>query len=86
MNVKVIGGDISVEEQQEYINRAIDKFGGHVIGMTIEVDGDFVNLSYELDTLNPFIRIRRITGYLVGSMNTWNNAKKAEERDRVKHG
>lgn len=33
-----------------------------------------------------FERIRRITGYLVGSMNKWNNAKKAEERDRVKHG
>lgn len=33
-----------------------------------------------------FERIRRITGYLVGSMERWNNAKKAEERDRVKHG
>ena len=33
-----------------------------------------------------FERIRRITGYLVGTMNKWNNAKKAEERDRVKHG
>ena len=32
-----------------------------------------------------FERIRRITGYLVGTMATWNNAKKAEERDRVKH-
>lgn len=32
-----------------------------------------------------FERIRRITGYLVGSLATWNNAKKAEERDRVKH-
>lgn len=33
-----------------------------------------------------FERIRRITGYLVGNLNTWNDAKKAEERDRVKHG
>ena len=33
-----------------------------------------------------FERIRRITGYLVGSLDTWNNAKKAEEHDRVKHG
>lgn len=32
-----------------------------------------------------FERIRRITGYLVGTMDRWNNAKKAEERDRVKH-
>ena len=33
-----------------------------------------------------FELIRRITGYLVGSLSTWNNAQKAEERDRVKHG
>ena len=30
-------------------------------------------------------RIRRITGYLVGTMDKWNDAKRAEERDRVKH-
>ncbi|NLG92766.1 MAG: anaerobic ribonucleoside triphosphate reductase, partial [Clostridiales bacterium] len=33
-----------------------------------------------------FERIRRITGYLVGPTDRWNNAKRAEERDRVKHG
>ncbi len=32
-----------------------------------------------------FQRIRRITGYLVGTLNRFNNAKRAEERDRVKH-
>lgn len=32
-----------------------------------------------------FERIRRITGYLVGSLNRFNNAKRAEEKDRVKH-
>ncbi len=32
-----------------------------------------------------FERIRRITGYLVGTMEKWNDAKKAEEHDRVKH-
>lgn len=32
-----------------------------------------------------FERIRRITGYLTGSLDRWNNAKKAEEKDRVKH-
>ena len=34
----------------------------------------------------PFERIRRITGYLVGTLDRFNNAKRAEERDRVKHG
>lgn len=33
-----------------------------------------------------FERIRRITGYLVGTTDRFNNAKQAEERDRVKHG
>ncbi len=32
-----------------------------------------------------FERIRRITGYLTGSVDRWNTAKQAEERDRVKH-
>ncbi|MCM3030531.1 anaerobic ribonucleoside triphosphate reductase [Niallia sp. MER 6] len=32
-----------------------------------------------------FERIRRITGYLVGSLDKWNSAKRSEEKDRVKH-
>lgn len=32
-----------------------------------------------------FDRIRRITGYLVGTVDRFNNAKRAEEKDRVKH-
>lgn len=32
-----------------------------------------------------FERIRRITGYLVGTLDKFNDAKKAEEKDRVKH-
>lgn len=32
-----------------------------------------------------FERVRRISGYLVGTLEKWNDAKKAEERDRVKH-
>jgi len=32
-----------------------------------------------------FERIRRITGYLVGTVERFNNGKRAEEKDRVKH-
>ena len=32
-----------------------------------------------------FERIRRITGYLVGTLDRWNDAKKAEEKDRIAH-
>lgn len=39
----------------------------------------------EHDSEIGFERIRRITGYLVGTMDRWNNAKTAEEHDRVKH-
>lgn len=42
-----------------------------------------MNLSMGQDI--KFERIRRITGYLVGTMDKWNDAKKAEEHDRVKH-
>lgn len=33
-----------------------------------------------------FERTRRITGYLVGTLDNFNDAKRAEEKDRVKHG
>ncbi len=32
-----------------------------------------------------FERIRRVTGYLTGTLDRWNDAKQAEEKDRVKH-
>ncbi len=40
----------------------------------------------EDDGKGRFERIRRITGYLVGTLDNFNNAKRAEEQDRVKHG
>lgn len=86
MRVTVIGEEITAEEQQAYINRAIEKYGEHVVGLTIKVDGEYVDLDYELDTSKPFHRLRRITGYLVGHLGRWNNGKRAEEHDRVKHG
>lgn len=44
------------------------------------------NKSEKMGSGVRFERIRRITGYLVGTLDKWNNAKKAEENDRVKHG
>ena len=41
---------------------------------------------HALDKNVHFERLRRITGYLVGTLDRFNNAKKAEERDRVTHG
>ena len=87
-NVAVnIDGDteIPVEEQKAYIEYVSKKTGRKLASLNIEPDGDFVNLSYKFEDV-PFERIRRITGYLVGTMDNWNDAKRAEERDRVKHG
>lgn len=39
----------------------------------------------EIGEAVSFERIRRITGYLVGTLDRFNNAKRAEEHDRVKH-
>jgi len=43
-----------------------------------------IDLQYHVKA-RSFERIRRITGYLVGTIDRWNNAKRAEEHDRVKH-
>ena len=83
-NVRVTGGTLPQEEIQQYIDRAESKFGSRPQGIDIKVDGDFVELSYDFGNV-PFQRIRRITGYLVGTLDRFNNAKRAEEHDRVKH-
>jgi len=50
----------------------------------VVVEDGFIVARY-LKTNEHFERIRRITGYLTGTLDKWNNAKRAEERDRVKH-
>ena len=47
-------------------------------------DNGEVDLKYIAHDVK-FERIRRIIGYLVGTTDRWNDAKQAEERDRVKH-
>lgn len=82
-DVKVLGGEMSEREVGHYIDY-LEKKNGKLSALTITIDGDFVDLQYKLDP-RPFERIRRITGYLVGTMDHWNDAKTAEERDRVHH-
>lgn len=86
MQVNVSGGIISEKERNAYIERALELYPDkHITRMDITVDGDFVDVEYHYDA-QPFQRIRRITGYLVGTIDRFNNAKKAEVNDRVKHG
>lgn len=46
---------------------------------------DYYNDHSEWFQEGKFERLRRITGYLVGTLDRWNDAKKAEEAARVKH-
>ncbi len=89
MVVSMENGDISQlaeEEKQAYIDYAKKKYPDEIIDeIIIKLDGEFVNLEIHKHSV-PFNRIRRITGYLVGSLERFNNGKKAEEHDRVKHG
>lgn len=72
-------GDIPQQEARAYAERAPK---GCTL-VKVETDGEWVNLTY-CDKV-PFERIRRVTGYLTGSVSRWNDAKRAELHDRVKH-
>ena len=80
----VKGAEISEKEQLAYVDYLQKKHNRKLQSLTICADGDFVDLHYKFEPVG-FERIRRITGYLVGTMDNWNNAKAAEEADRVKH-
>ena len=87
MVVKVLGGPMDDAEKEQYVNFVKEKFPGRKINeITLKPDGDFIDISWVLEELPPFQRIRRITGYLVGDVKgRFNNAKQAELKDRVKH-
>lgn len=86
MKITVIGGEMTEKEQQEYVKHVKKNNPDKIItALEIRLDGEFVDLRYEYETV-PFERIRRITGYLVGTLDRFNNAKRVEVGDRVKHG
>ena len=75
--------DMDQAELHEYVKRQKAKYKTLKTLMVVP-EGDYVNLK-AITPHVPFERIRRITGYLVGGMSRWNDAKRAEEGDRVKH-
>lgn len=82
--VHVTNGTLDQNEINAYIERATQKYGMEPQHIDINVCGDEVELDYDFGG-KPFQRIRRITGYLVGTLDRFNNAKRCEEHDRVKH-
>ena len=85
MTVTVTGGSMSQKEINAYVYQLkAENPDKYIKTVTISIDGDYVDMSYTYDNV-PFERIRRITGYLVGTVDRFNNAKRAEVEDRVKH-
>lgn len=77
--------EVSEVEQRAYINY-MAKQNPDIKSGTLDIllDGGEVDLTLTPDPVR-FQRIRRITGYLVGTLDRFNNAKRAEVNDRVKH-
>ena len=65
------------------VNHPVDR--DPVCGFSGIISGDVCPSCGRKEGDAPFERLRRITGYLVGSLDRWNDAKKAEEKARVKH-
>lgn len=80
----IITGNAGPEEAQAYVDYLEEKYNRKLDKLDINIDGDYADLNYTFSHV-PFERIRRITGYLVGTMDKWNDAKASEEADRVKH-
>ena len=79
------GVPVTDEEIRAYIRRGnLQNMNTIVDGLNLVVDGEDIEITYDLAPV-PFDRIRRITGYLVGTLDRFNDAKRAEEKDRVKH-
>ena len=86
MEVKITNGEMTKAEILGYVKYIKDnnpKRDIQKLNITI-CDNDEVELEYTFVPV-PIERIRRITGYLVGTIDRWNDAKAAEEHDRVKH-
>lgn len=76
---------VTEEELRNYLARARENYPHSKLEqLKLEVDGDDVGIHYGFAP-QPFERIRRITGYLVGTLDRFNDGKRAEEADRVKH-
>lgn len=80
--------DMPVGEINAYINfmsKQYPEIKEGVLDIVLFEDSDEVDLTLTEDPVR-FQRIRRITGYLVGDLSRFNNAKLKEVKDRVKHG
>lgn len=83
-----VTGELSQEEIDRHVKAILEKYKDkHIEAIDISVDKNdpqYADITVDFGE-QPFERIRRITGYLVGSLERFNDAKRAEVEDRVKH-
>ena len=72
------------QPEVDYIHALGAKLFRRIKGAYVVVNGDTFDLYWDIP-LQEFERIRRITGYLVGTLDRFNDAKRSEESQRVKH-
>lgn len=74
--------EMPLQEAQAYVNEQLEvKPSSKLAELDIKLDGDEVVLAPHYDSI---VRVRRITGYL-STIPRFNDAKKEEERSRLKH-
>ena len=85
MKFTVTNGELPLKEKNHIINE-LKKLHPDIELETITatIDGEEVDVNFTYHT-KAFERIRRITGYLVGTIDRFNDAKRAEVEQRVKH-
>lgn len=83
-----VTGELSQKEIDWHVMYCLEKYNDkHIEAIDISVDEnnrEYVDITVDFGK-TPFERIRRITGYLVGSLERFNDAKRAEVEDRIKH-
>lgn len=84
IKIEVNNGELSKEELDYYKNFVTEKYKDPIEKIILLIDGDYVNIK-TIFKPTKFERIRRITGYLVGTLDRFNDGKLAEVKDRVSH-
>ena len=87
VKVEILEGPTEYDEKEliNYVIRGREKFPNKRLErIKLKFDGENVEITYNFEVV-PFERVRRVTGYLVGTIDRWNDATRAELEDRVNH-
>lgn len=87
INPDDITSDKIIDTFKEIRSKLIQKHRANelIAGIHFKSVGDTITYTWSSEIAANFERIRRITGYLVGTTDRFNNAKRAEESERKKH-